>query len=307
MPRPEGELRAAIVQDADSGRVLYQQVTATNRLLAAKVNGVDSIRDAAVAAAADLFKANAGAVAIVGSGRSSVEEQFLTRKLAAALKATTHLVSHVGEGDQILISADRTPNVRGALVAGLVCTLPTRKLTELAAAIDAGSVKAVISFGEDLLAAGLTAAQVAKIAVIYVGTHANPTSAIARVALPTLTVFEKSGTFVNQQFRIQKFVRAVPGAAGAIDDLVVLSSLVAAAGGGALPAEINALWKQMAAELPALGSITFANLPETGLLLDASPWASLPFVEGETLHYKPGAPQAAPADKPPAPPASTPN
>jgi len=26
------------------------------------------------------------------------------------------------------------------------------------------------------------------------------------------------------------------------------------------------------------------------LLLDGTPWAGLPFIEGETLHYKPAAP-----------------
>ena len=41
--------------------------------------------------------ATAGAIAVVGSGRSSVEEQFLTKKLAAALNAPTQLVSRVKE------------------------------------------------------------------------------------------------------------------------------------------------------------------------------------------------------------------
>jgi NADH-quinone oxidoreductase subunit G len=52
--------------------------------------------------------------------------------------------------------------------------------------------------------------------------------------------------------------------------------------------------------------MTFANLPETGLLLDRTPWAALPFPEGETLHYKPEAPAPAPA-QPPAPSAKTPD
>jgi NADH-quinone oxidoreductase subunit G len=39
--------------------------------------------------------------------------------------------------------------------------------------------------------------------------------------------------------------------------------------------------------------MTFANLPETGLLLDATPWAALPFAEGATLHYKPATPGTA--------------
>jgi NADH-quinone oxidoreductase subunit G len=57
--------------------------------------------------------------------------------------------------------------------------------------------------------------------------------------------------------------------------------------------ELNALWGALAAEVPALAAITFSGLPETGLLLDATPYAALPFVEGETLHFKPAAKSAA--------------
>ena len=278
---------------SDSARDLYKSVRATDRLAAVKVNGIDSAPDMAVNAAAELFKSSAGAIAVVGSGRSSVEEQFLTKKLAAALGAATHLVSRVGQGDGILISSDRNPNLRGALVTGLIEALPAEKLTGLAAAIDAGKIKAVVSVGEDLAAAGLSAGQLAKVAVVYLGTHANATSAAARVVLPTLTVFEKSGAFVNQQFRLQKFFKVVPGAVGAIADLVVLAKLVGAAGGPVVSGELHALWARMAAEVAALGTVTFANLPETGLLLDATPWLGLAFVEGETLHFKPAARSAA--------------
>ena len=64
-------------------------------------------------------------------------------------------------------------------------------------------------------------------------------------------------------------------------------------GGGAVAGELHALWTTLAADVPALTPITFANLPETGLLLDATPFAGLPFVEGETLHYQPAAPAVA--------------
>jgi NADH-quinone oxidoreductase subunit G len=278
---------------SDSARDLYKAVRAPDRLTTAKVNGVDSALEFAVAAVVDLSKANAGAIAVVGSGRSSVEEQFLTRKLADALKAPAHLVSRVGQGDGILISADRNPNVRGALVTGLIKSLPSARLTDLGRQIDAGTIKAIVSVGEDLAAAGLGAAQLAKVALVYLGTHANATSAAAKVIVPTLTVFEKSGTFVNQQFRIQKFAQAVPGPVGATDDLVVLAQLVAAVTGTKIPAESNALWPVLATEVPALGSVRFADLPETGLLLDGAPWSALPFAEGETLHYKPATGPAA--------------
>src|SRR6185436_131196 len=81
---------------SDSARDLYKPVRAADRLDAVRVNGVESALDLAVNAAAGLLKAGRGAtespfnntLAVVGSGRSSVEEQFLTKKLAETLKAS---------------------------------------------------------------------------------------------------------------------------------------------------------------------------------------------------------------------------
>ncbi len=288
---------------ADSGRLLYKQVKADNRLLAPAINGAATATEMALKAAADLLVGRSlpaeasgeGRVAIVGSGRSSVEEQFLTKKLADALQASAVLVSRVGQGDKLLVSADRNPNVRGALVTGLISSLPTQQLTTLAADIDAGKVKTVLSIGEDLTAAGLTAAQLAKVSVVYLGTHQNATSNAAKVVIPALTVFEKSGTFVNQQFRLQKFAKAVPGPAGVADDLVTLACLAGAATRSTMASDLGSLWAVIAAEVKPLALATYANVPATGLLLDATPWAALPFCEGETLHFKPAAPAAATA------------
>ena len=280
---------------ADSGRVLFKEVSVADRLSCATLTEIQVTQGKALQAAVDLLsgrggRAESGAVkgvAVVSSGRSTVEEQFLTQKIAAKLNATVALVSRVGVGDKILVSADRNPNIRGALVTGLIRALPEQKLTALGAAIDAGQVQVVLSIGEDLIAAGLTEAQQAKLAVIYLGTHQNATSAVASVVIPTLTVFEKAGTLVNQQFRLQKFARAVPGLAGVSDDLVTLSHLLNALGGAPLGSTLGALWPVIAAEVKVLAHATFDTLPSTGLLLDSTSWAGLPFVEGETLHFKP--------------------
>jgi NADH-quinone oxidoreductase subunit G len=273
---------------ADSGRALYKAVRGEGRLESVRVNGAERALDVAVAAAAELLKQ--GGAAVVGSGTSSVEEQFLTRKLAAALKARAWLVSRVGGGDRLLVSADKNPNVRGALVTGLIDALPTGRLDALGALIDSGSVASVVSVGEDLAAAGLGPERLSKVNVVYLGTHANATSAAAKVVIPTLTVFEKHGTFINQQFRIQRFARAVPAAAGATDDLVALSRLVGAVGGPILGADVGALWTAIASEVPALSTMNYANIPDTGLLVDGTPWAGLPFAEGQGLHFSPAAP-----------------
>jgi NADH-quinone oxidoreductase subunit G len=272
---------------ADSGRELYKQVRAPGRLAGVRVAGTPATLDAAVARAGELFRAAAGRVAVVGSGRSSVEEQWLTRRLAEALQAPAYLVSRVGEGDGLLVSADRNPNVRGALVTGLLRALPAQRLDELAAAIDAGRVTTVVSVGEDLAAAGLTPAQLAKVQVVHLGTAESPTSQAAAVLLPALTVFEKAGCFVNQQFRLQRFQRAVPGPAGTHDDLESLARLIGAAGGAAAPADLAGVWCELAAAVPALAGRTFTSVPDLGLPLDPAPFADLPFVEGPGLHFTP--------------------
>jgi NADH-quinone oxidoreductase subunit G len=270
---------------ADSGRLLYKPVAAGNRLTGATIRGQPVATDAALAEAAGLLQA--GHVAVVGSGRGSVEEQFLTKKLADALKVSAWIVARTGPGDGLLISTDRNPNARGALVTGLIKALPAARLGELGAMIEAGAVKTVLSVGEDLTSAGLDGQLLQRVAVIYVGTHADGTSAVARVVLPALSVFEKNGTFINQQFRLQKFAQAVPGPRGVADDLVTLSKLLLALGGPALSSEVDGLWAALAAEVKPLAAVSYRQLPATGLLLDGSAFASLPFPERETLHYKP--------------------
>jgi len=309
---------------ADSGRLLYKRVTAANRLLEPSVDGKPATLAEAIKAAvevlvgaetgnrkpgnSELGTGNAGAVAsanrkaaienrklttvaVVASGRQSVEEQFLTRKLAAVVGAVgTWIVGRVGPGDGLLISADRNPNVRGALVTGLIKEYPQPQLAELGAAISAGKVKTVIGFGENLAEAGLTPAQLGKVTLIEVGTHLTPASAVARVLIPSLTVFEKAGSFINQQFRVQKFYAAVPGPQGATDDLLLLAQLIEGCGNGTPPRSVEEVWSELAPQVPALAGLTWAAIPPTGKLIDGAAWADLPFVEGATLHFKPAAP-----------------
>jgi NADH-quinone oxidoreductase subunit G len=266
---------------ADSGRLLYKAVRAESRLTAK-----ESLA-ALLARAETILRLSPGLAAVVGSGQSSVEEQFLTRQLARALHAPAYLVSRTAAGDGILVSADRNPNVRGALVTGLIDTLPQSYLDELGAAIDRGEVRTVVSVGEDLMAAGLSAVQLAKVSIIHLGTQVCASSVAAAVVIPTLTVFEKAGTMVNQQFRLQRFAKAVAGPVGAFDDLDVLARLIAAAGGSAEPSDLAGVWSRLATEVPALRGVSYAAVSEAGVVLDSSPWAALPFAEGESLHHRP--------------------
>jgi len=280
----------------DSGRVLYKRVADEKRLVEPRIGGRAATPDAALAAAVELLRSQPGTTAIVGSGRQSIEEQFLTKQLAHALGSVPcDIVGRVGKGDGFLISADRNPNTRGALVTGLLKAYPPPTvLTELADAIDHGAVKTVVTFGEDLAAAGLTAERLAKIAIIAVGTRRNPTTDIAKILIPSLTVFERRGSFLNQQFRLQRFDAAVPGPSQALDDLAILRRLIAGVGDAdAKPATPDAVWAELAAQVPVLAGLTWSAIPSTGKLIDGSAWARESFVEGETLHFKPAAKPAA--------------
>lgn len=271
---------------ADSGRIFYKEVEDANRLREYTVTGEASVLQGAASKTAARLRE--GKVAIVGSGLSSVEEQFLLRKIAEAAKAvSSDLVARIEEGDELLISSDRRPNTRGALVTGLIAELPKTSLEDLGGRIDSGEIKTVLVVHDDLLEAGLTKEQLGKVTVIFLGTNSNATSDLAEIVVPTLSVFEKDGSFINQQFRLQKFVSAVPGPDGVRNDFIALSAILAELTGETPAGDLDAVWETLAGEVAELAGLRLASLPSTGTVIDHSRWAGLPFPEGKSLHYEP--------------------
>ncbi len=277
----------------DSGRMLYKQVEAENRITVYALEGRKASAQETVSKIAQLLKE--GKVAYVASAHQSVEEQWLLKRLSAAAPGAVHLVQHVGEGDGLLMSADRTPNMRGALLTGLVKALPGTDLKALASQVDAGEVKTVFCVREDLTKLGLSEAQLRKVNVVLLATHETAVSAFAQVVAPALTVFERAGTFVNQNFRLQKFMQAVPGPSGVLTDVELLAALLAAVEGKTVPeSNLDVLWAQLGEAVPQFKGLAFRTLPETGALLDASAFNGIRFPEGPSLHYIPAnAPAAA--------------
>ncbi|MDQ8202648.1 2Fe-2S iron-sulfur cluster-binding protein [Pelagicoccus sp. SDUM812003] len=270
----------------DSGRELYKQVEAEDRLTGCVADSVAIEPSRAIAAAADALKGEG--IAIVGSGRCTVEEQFALKAIADQVGAKdVYLVARYGEDDGILVSKDRNPNVRGALATGLISDLPTETLSDLAAKIDAGEVKTVFAVREDLVAAGLSEDQLAKVTVIALDTRETPTTKAAKVTIAGLTQFEKSGSVINQQFRIQKFHKAVPGPSGAIDDLAALAGIQSALSSDAFPNSVGTIWERIAASGSLFEGLSFKGISDTGVLLDGSSFEGLPFVEGKSLHFEP--------------------
>ena len=275
---------------SDTARVLYKSVAMENRLANYAIDGKSVKADEALKALVETIKASKG-LAVLGSGSASVEEQWLLRKIVDAAPAGTKLkyvVPHFIEGDGLLISTDRNPNTRGSLLTGLIDKLDKLEVSGLKAAVDAGTIDTVISCNECVTTTGLTIEDLKKIRFVSMGTHYYQTSQYANIEIPLLTVFEKDGTFVNQQFRLQKFVTAVPGPVGVQSDIQFLSSLLVSLGGKAPKSATPAgVWAAMSAEIPQFKDISFDKIPSDGQILDGSAFAGEKFREGKTLHYTP--------------------
>lgn len=286
---------------SDSGRELYKIVEHDDRLLDYRVGGHKAGIADAVRHAAELLSKGQGSIAYVGSGHMSVEEQWMLRRLQGLAAGQVVFAAHLKDGDGRLISTDRTPNVRGALLTGLIDSVPTQKLPEdFIAKVRSGAITTIVSFGEDLTALGLSSAELEKLDIIYFGVLANATSDFAKVQFPALTVFEKSGSFVNQQFRLQRFEQIVPGPAGVLPQIMLIDRIAAALGGtGAALATATAqvspvgIWKELAQEVPQFAGVEFRKIGDFGILLDAAAFAGLTFPEGKSLHYEPAAAAAA--------------
>ncbi|MGF1450825.1 MAG: 2Fe-2S iron-sulfur cluster-binding protein [Opitutales bacterium] len=271
----------------DSGRMLYKQVEAETRLKSFQVDRNNVLIGDAITRIRELV--SVGPVALVVNGRASVEEHFQLKALARSLNADVFGVHHGQAGDGRLISDDATPNLRGALVTGLLDKLPQVDLDGLKRKLELGEIQTVIAVNEDLTEVGLKPELLRKVNVVYAGTHSNGTSKVARVSLPLLTVFEKSGSFINQQFRLQRFQQAVPGPAGVLPDVTLFGRLASElTGEEGVSGTVSAVWERLAAEVDCLEGLNFARIPATGKALEVGSFAALPFCETGSWHYTPG-------------------
>ena len=270
----------------DSGRESYKQVKSDSRLLSASVSAESANLTEAISSAIDLLKNKN--VGIVGSCRSSVEEQYLLNKLSKKIKAKKFLRGHFGDDDGILLSADRSPNLRGNLVTGFTRKYPSDKLSELSRVLNKKQIDVLIVMGEDLSESGIDLEGL-NIPVIYLGTHQNKTSELSKVVIPMLTSFEKSGSFINRNFRLQSFKQSVPGPAGLLPDLHIIASLINGLSEDTeQSSDLASIWKQLSkSPTNPLHGIIFSKIPEDGIQLNGTKWDSLSFVEKKALHFSP--------------------
>src|SRR5262249_9840528 len=145
-----------------------------------------------------LKEAPLGSVAIVASARQTDEELILISKLAKKANAFTVSCLCKGEGDKLLLNADRNPNSAGARLMGVAAEPMGANLPKIADGIRAGKIKTLIVFGEDVTKHGIGADLLGKLDLLVVSDILpNETTRLAHYLLPGCAHAEKRGTFTN--------------------------------------------------------------------------------------------------------------
>jgi NADH-quinone oxidoreductase subunit G len=210
-------------------------------------------------------------LAIVCSGKLSLEDQFALRRFSDTVVSSIFFLRKTQKSDGFLLSSDATPNFNGALLNGLVAETDAKDdLQSLNQKILAGGQKKIMALDEDIFAHGISKAIDDDVEIFYMGTEKNATARRASVVIPTTTVFESTGTFVNGDWRLQKFHRAVDAPNANIFPMWYIFSLLLnvyhdSADNGL--SYLNEVWKNMADSIGELGGIDFKNLPSDGIRL----------------------------------------
>jgi NADH-quinone oxidoreductase subunit G len=254
----------------DYGRLNYKWINRPDRLAqvekraageAQKLPWAEALRQISET----LHSAPPGSVAIVASARQTTEELYLLSKLAKKANALTDSVPRIGEGDKLLLSADRNPNSNGANLTGISAKPMGANLQKIAAGIRDERIKTLIVFGEDVTKYGIAEELLGKLETLIVSDILpNRTTHHAHYLLPGCAHVEKRGSFINGKGRVQRFMKAVEPRGDARPEWEFLHELVFNLTGQDGFVSIEGLFNQMAAELPALPGVTWGGLGDTG-------------------------------------------
>jgi len=237
----------------DEGRFTYHGLR-EHRLAGPVVGGLPSSWDKAVAAAAarlEPLRAKPTAIAVVLSAQATNEDNFALARLAAAWKARLYVTARAdvpGRADDRLRTADVNPNR-----AGVAAIAPTAAdLTDLAAAIDAGEVRAVVLLGHDLPVAAATLGRIRELdSVIALASHELGPVSHAHVALPIAAWAESHGSFTNRDDRLQRLHAALPAPGQAVPGWEAVVRLAQATGAKPSWTSARELWKEMTGAVAA--------------------------------------------------------
>jgi NADH-quinone oxidoreductase subunit G len=258
----------------DSARNLVDILKPNNRITNVMREGERSDVGIAIAFAVNKILLNKSNTCILCSGKTSLEDQLVLKKFMDTVPVSVYFLRRKGDGDGFLISDDPYPNCTGAQIMRLCTEVNTHEdLSELYDMIRAGTFKNIICIYEDLFADGVDSKIFDDVSIIYIGHENNRTAKIANFAFPVKTIFERTGTFVNRDYLLQKFFKAVPPPSEKIFECWEILALI---GNTYYFGESNdyltteQIWKDLPYFTEIFKDIDFNGIPPDGILLKKS-------------------------------------
>jgi NADH-quinone oxidoreductase subunit G len=249
----------------DSHRLNFHYVNSSQRLIEPIIKGEDlpTSWPRAIRTAAEQLMAHPNATAMIASARMTNEELFLARRLARALNIELFdVLPRPQEGDGFLISDDGNPNTSGAKLIGLA----TGRMPEIASSVSSGTIKSLLVLGEDASECGIPEQDFRKLeSLVVTGILPNQTTGAATVLLPSASWAEKRGSMINIKGRLQRLNQAISSPGKARDDWEILRDLLQAVSGSNGTYTVAELFKQIAAEFPALEGLSLSRIGDLGI------------------------------------------
>jgi NADH-quinone oxidoreductase subunit G len=252
----------------DSHRLNFHYLDSDDRLKEPIVRGEEAPAkwQKALAVAAEKLKGRKpDETAIVASARMTNEELFLVRRLATSLGIRNiDVLPRPQKGDGFLVSDDGNPNTSGAKLLGVA----TGRLPEIVQAIEKGLITALVVLGEDAADCGISESALKGLELLVaMGILKNKTTPHATVVLPSSAWAEKRGSMINVKSRLQRLNQAIQPPGHARDDWEILRDLIQAVSGSNGLSSIEDVFKQMAAETPALTGLSLSRIGDLGIHL----------------------------------------
>jgi len=252
----------------DSHRLNFHYLDSDDRLKDPIVRGEEAPAkwQKALAVAAEKLKGRKpDEAAIIASARMTNEELFLVRRLATSLGIRNiDVLPRPQKGDGFLVSDDGNPNTSGAKLLGVA----TGRLPEIVQAIEKGLITALVVLGEDAADCGISESALKGLELLVaMGILKNKTTPHATVVLPSSAWAEKRGSMINVKSRLQRLNQAIQPPGHARDDWEILRDLIQAVTGLNGITSIEDVFKQMAAETPALTGLSLSRIGDLGIHL----------------------------------------
>jgi predicted molibdopterin-dependent oxidoreductase YjgC len=166
--------------------------------------------------------------------------------------------------DNVLQHADRNPNTQGCLDQGV----GKDGVDTILAACRAGSLKALVLQGPELLRIPEAVDAVAKVPFVAVmATHEGPELAHATVVLPAAMWAEVSGTFTNFERRVQRLSVAVPAPGDAQSRLELSAGLLSRLGRPLPAATARDVFALLAKATPGYAGLDYRAIGAQGVVL----------------------------------------